>query len=343
MKSLILLTLLVVAAEEDERPTVMIVVGAPGAPEYGEPFREWADRWQRAAEQNGVKCLRFGDGPAGEETDLARLEALLAAEPKQSAEALWLVLLGHGTFDGRVAKFNLRGSDVSAAQLAQWLAPFKRPVAVVNCASASAPFINRLSGPGRAIVTATKSGFEYNYARFGDFLSKAIADPAADLDKDEQTSLLEAFLSASAGVVEFYQQEARLATETALIDDNGDRLGTPAGWFRGTRTTRRAKDDASPDGSLAGRFHLARSRLEQRMPPEVRARRDELERALAALRQGKTDETDEDAYYARLEPLLVELARLYADLEKPAVPAIDLQKDNAMRAANGSPDSTAQP
>ena len=315
MKPLIVLGCLILGAQAAERPTVLIVVGAPGAPEYGGGFVQWAGRWESAAEKAGAKFLRVGDGPTGEKTDRRRFEALIRAEPKESADALWLVLIGHGTFDGRTAKFNLRGPDVSAAELADWLAPFKRPLAVVNCASASAPFINRLSAPGRVVVTATKSGYELNYARFGDYLSAAMATGAADLDKDEETSLLEAFLLASARTAEFYEQDARLATETALIDDNGDGLGTPAGWFRGTWATRRAKDGASLDGSRARQLHLIRSRPEQGMPREVRARRDELERAVAELRQSKGEKTNEDEYYARLEPLLVELARLYAALE----------------------------
>ena len=165
------------------------------------------------------------------------------------------------------------------------------------------------------MVAATKSGYELNYARLGGYISTAILDPAADLDKDGQTSLLEAFLSASAGVAEFYEQEARLSTETALLDDNGDGLGTPGAWFRGIRATRRAKDGASTDGSRAHQFHLIPSRQERTMPAEVRARRDELEAAVAKLRDSKGEGVPEEEYYAKLEPLLVELARLYAALE----------------------------
>ena len=207
---------------------------------------------------------------------------------------------------------------MAAKELAEWLEPCDRPLAVVNCSSASAPFINRLSGPRRVVVTATKSGYELNYSRFGGYLAEAISDRKIDIDKDAQISLLEAFLAASARTAEFYEQEARLATEHALIDDNGDGLGTPAEWFRGTRAVRRAKDGASLDGTRARQLHLIRSPAEQSLAPDVRARRDELERAVALLRDGKPEDADEDAYYAELETLLVELARLYASLEEPA-------------------------
>jgi hypothetical protein len=317
MTSLVLITFLLVAPAPVEQPTVVIVVGAAGASEYGAAFARWAGRWELAAEKGGATCVRVDDRDAAEKSDHERLKAILAAEPKESAEPLWLVLVGHGTFDGEAARFNLRGPDVSATELAAWLGPFGRPVVVVNCASASGPFVNRLSGPDRVVVSATKSGYEQNYARFGDYLSAAISDPAADLDKDDETSLLEAFLLASGRVAEFYEQDGRLATETALLDDNGDGQGTPAAWFRGVRTRRRGRDGAAPDGSRARQVHLIRSPAEQIVPPDVRARRDELERAVARLRDGKNEKTNEDDYYAELEPLFLELARLYATLEAP--------------------------
>ena len=48
---------------------------------------------------------------------------------------------------------------------------------VINCASASGPFINRLSGPNRVVVSSTKSGFELNFSRFGQYLAEAISRP----------------------------------------------------------------------------------------------------------------------------------------------------------------------
>jgi hypothetical protein len=160
------------------------------------------------------------------------------------------------------------------------------------------------------IVTATRSGYEQNYARLGKYISEAIADPAADLDKDGQTSLLEAFVMGSRKTADFYSSEGRLATEHALLDDNGDGAGTQADWFRGVRAVKKPEKGASIDGLRAHQIHLVRSESEQRLPPEVRARRDELELSIATLRESKAA-INEAEYYRQLEPLLIEISQLY--------------------------------
>lgn len=297
-----------------EKTSVIVVVGAPGEEDYGRSFAEWAGRWQDAARNGNATCTVIGLEKEGSTPDREQLRNQLAAEPKEGAE-LWLILIGHGTFDGKEAKFNLRSNDVAATELLGWLQPFRRPVAVINTASASAPFLQKLSSTNRVVITATRSGSEVNFARFGNYLSSAIASPSADLDKDGQTSLLEAFLMASREVKEFYDIEGRLATEHALIDDTGDGLGTPPDWFRGIRASKSAKDGAALDGFRAHQFHLVRSLAEQKLQPEVRARRDELEREIAAFRSQKT-KLPEDEYYQKLEVMLLELSRLYASAEK---------------------------
>jgi hypothetical protein len=302
-----------VSTGTEDRPCVVIVVGAPGTPEYASEFRRWADQWTAAAAKAGAESIRIGlDRPEGG-SDRDRLGTILR-EKSQSAgrEPLWIVLIGHGTYDGREAKFNLRGPDLTDLEFAGWLERSQRPVVVLDCASASAPFLNRLSGANRIVVTATKSGHETNYARFGQYLAEAIADPRADLDKDGQVSLLEAFLTASHRVAEYYKAHAQLATEHPLLDDNADRLGTPADWFRGVRATRTAREGASPDGIRAHQLHLILSDRERAIPAEVRRRRDQIERSIAALRDQKA-KLAEDDYYDRLEPLMVELGHLYRD------------------------------
>lgn len=299
-------------AEQGDTPkaTVVVVVGAMGAPEYAAKFAEWARLWEKACARGEAKLITIGLDKTAKSDDRATLRETLEAESKELSTALWLVLIGHGTFDGRTAKFNLRGPDISADDLAEWLRPVLRPVAIINAASSSAPFLSKLSAPHRVVITATKSGFEHNYARFGQYLAGAIAAPEADLDKDGQTSLLEAFLTASSQVDEFYAAAGRLVTEHALLDDNGDRLGTRADWFRGIRPIQKAEDDAPLDGYRAHQFHLVRSEAERKMPPDLRAQRDRLELEVMKLRDAR-DDFPEEEYFSKLEALLYQIARIY--------------------------------
>ena len=301
--------LFVSAASAADQRTLVLVIGAAGEPEYAEQFSASADLWKRAATNGGFNISVIGESTNGE-NDRAELLGVLTNEIVRPADELWLVFIGHGTFDGRAAKFNLRGPDISADELAAVLKPCRRPLAVIQCASASGPFLNPLSAPGRVIITATRSGYEVNATRFGNYFARAVADPAADLDKDGQTSLLEAFLMASRQVDDFYKDAGRMATEHALLDDNGDGLGTPADWFKGVRAVKKAADGKSVDGVRAQQMFLVRSATEQELSSELRARRDELESQLSALRDRK-NQMKEDDYYNQLEKILVEMAKLY--------------------------------
>jgi len=308
------------ASQQDSqtRPAVVVVVGAPGTPEYATQFTAWAKLWEQACAKSGATFAAVGLDEPGTSSDLARIQQILAGHSEENATALWLVLIGHGTFDGRTPKFNLRGPDLSAKDLAEWLKPVRRPIAVIDAASSSAPFLKELSSPGRIIITATKSGFEQNYARFGQYFAEAIVDRKADLDKDGQTSLLEAFLSASHAVGQFYAAAGRLATEHALLDDNSDGLGTPAEWFRGIRPVQKASDGAALDGYRAHQLHLVHSASENAMPAERRAKRDQLELQVMEFRDSKAKYSEEE-YFSKLEPLLREIAQIYEQMDKPGL------------------------
>jgi hypothetical protein len=281
-------------------------------------FRKWADQWQQSirefedkqpANRSNFEIVLIGEN-ASDENDRNRLEDSIKICKDANLDSLWIVFLGHGTFDNKTAKFNLRGPDVSAKQIKSWLNPLPCPIVIINCASASGPFINQLAAPNRIVVTATKSGFQYNFARFGQFFCEAIGDPSIDLDKDQQTSLLESFLAASAKTQQYYQQENRLATELALIDDNGDGKGTPADWFQGIRAVEKPKNGEA-DGLAANQIFLFRRGAELELNSEQSRRRNELERQLEELRQQKKT-LGEDVYYVRLEDIMVELAEIYA-------------------------------
>jgi hypothetical protein len=294
-----------------EQATVIVIAGAPGDQEFAADINTQLDAWSKVSRQAGAQHIAIGGGePKANENDRDAVRRALETERKEGRGELWIVLIGHGTFDGKEAKLNLRGPDVASGELAEWLKPFQRPMAIIDTTSASAPFMARLAAPQRVIVTATRSGYQHNYARFGKFLAEALADPKSDLDKDDQISLLESYLTASHRTHEFYKTEGRLATEHALLDDNGDGLGTPADWFRGVHATKRPKDGAAADGTRAHQFHLVRSAAEQQLGPELRAKRDRLEQRVAELRAAKA-KMAEETYLRELEKVLLELADLY--------------------------------
>lgn len=308
-------------SEDPKSPSadMILVLGAPGTDEYRDMFQSWADRWIAAAKRGSVQVTIIGKHAEETPTDYDRLQAALDTAKKETDKPLWLVLIGHGTFDRKTARFNLRGPDVSADDLAEWLKPLQRPVAVIDCSSSSAPFLMALSAPGRVVITATKSGGEENFSRFGEFLAKSIDDPAADLDKDDQTSLWEAYLAASRRTAEFYSADGRLLTEHALLDDNGDGQGTRADIFQGLVLKEGTETAADTDGPLAHQWHLVPSDRDAKLPAEVRKKRDALELEIIQLRQRKS-KFKEDDYYQRLEELLVELARLNSSERRPSGP-----------------------
>lgn len=312
------------ARAADETQDVLVIVGAAGAPEYAAGFTAAAEAWRKASQAGGARCTIIGAAEMETEatapeavSDKARAQQWLDALDAKSSAPVWITYLGHGTFDGREARLNLRGPDVSAAEMQAWLAPVRRPLIFIDGGSASGPFLAALSAPGRIIVTATESGNEVNYARLGEKFAEAIADPNADLDQDGQTSVLEAFLSAAQRVQVFYAEAQRMATEHALIDDNGDKHGTPPDWFRGTRATKKAEGGATVDGVRAHRVALVMSEAEKRLTAAQRDARDRLEDELERLRERKPKMAERD-YMRELEILMRKLSAIYQATPAPA-------------------------
>ncbi len=221
-------------------------------------------------------------------------------------DRVFIVLIGHGNPRGSGAAFNLPGPDITAAELAEALGVLEEQVViVVNTASASGPFIKALSAPERVVITATSSGREYHATLFGDHFVKAFSGGAADSNKDERISMLEAFEYARREVRRDFDSDKRLLTEHALLDDNGDGEGSlEPGEFE-------------PDGALANRLYLQQApALALGSSAELVGmveRRQELEQAISELKRER-DSLARDDYYARLEELLVELALLSREI-----------------------------
>lgn len=305
--------LLVPVGASEPSPDLVLLVGAPGEKEYGDDFDSTAEQWKEAAAKANRAFAEINEAAGTHQ--LRDFTNLLQRIDRGGPAELWLVFIGHGTFDGKEARFNLVGPDLATETLASLVQPFTRPLVLVNSASASAPFLNKISATNRIIVTATRSGWEENYTRFGRYFGKSLVEPSSDLDKDGQVSVLESFLSATHQVAEFYKNEKRLATEHALLDDNGDKKGTPASFFLGTRPAKKADDGTAVDGFRAHQVHFVRSEEEEKLTAEQRARRNELEVELERLR-GRKAELREEEYLVELERILLKISRIYVEEDK---------------------------
>ena len=234
------------------------------------------------------------------QAEITRAFANLAKSAKED-DVVFVVLIGHGTYDGRAAKFNLPGPDMTAADFAPLLKSLKvKQVVFVNTASASGPFIEELSAPGRTIVTATRSGAERFATLFGGYFVDALSGDAADADRNHRVSVLEAFDAARLGVGRAYEQAGTMLTEHPLLDDSGDKQGSP---------------DPKPDGKngrIAAVLSLGTPTAAEALPEDPKVRvlyeeRRDLERRVEGLKLMKTG-MDPDRYAAELEKLLTALA-----------------------------------
>ncbi len=296
------------------RTHVLVVVGLGGNSEYRAAFHRQATtliealRTRHGVAADHITYLgeRVETDPgaiAGRSTRQEILQAL--AEIRAGAEPmdrLLVVLIGHGTEDRGEARFNVPGPDLTPGDLAEALAAFPtQTVAVVHLGSASGGFLKPLSAPNRIVITATRSARERFATEFGRFFIDAVAGEDADLDKDERTSLLEAFLYARQETARFYEEENELLVEHALLDDNGDGEGSANA------------DVTGPDGMLAATFQLggvSGTSAQRPDDPELArlyGEREAIQARIAELRAAR-DTMEEEAYLSAMEELLVELA-----------------------------------
>lgn len=299
-----------VAAAEDNTH-LAVIVGLAGEAEHGELFRKWAGTLvETASGRFGIAKDRIvyldadeaAKGAAGRSTrqEIERTFDRLAAQATPD-DTVVVVLIGHGTFDGRAAKFNLPGPDMGPAEFAPLLKKVRaKHVVFVNTASASGPFMTELAGPGRTIVTATRSGAEQYSTLFGGFFIDALTNEAADTDKNKRVSILEAFNAARREVATAYQREGIMLTEHAMLDDSGDGKGA----------LEPSADGA--DGRFASIVALGSAADAAPLPEDPKLRqlyveRRELERRVESLKLLKGG-MEPARYSAELERLVTELA-----------------------------------
>ncbi len=289
---------------------VLVIVGAPGEELYAEGFENAAKAWEEAGDATNAVIDFIGRDASDDTTPKEQIQTWIQELDTDSPAPAWIVYIGHGTYNRRDAFINVSGPDITAKQLADWLPTMDRTLIFIHGGSASSPFMNALSAPNRIIITGTRNPDEINYTRFGEYFANVLARSDGDIDQDGQTSLLEAFLSTADRVESFYQDQGRLASEHALIDDNGDQFGTPPDWFRGVRVTKQSKDGKEPDGFRAHQIALIPSAQEKLLTAEQRTERDALEADIEVLRKRK-DTLEEAIYYEVLEAILGKLSNIY--------------------------------
>jgi hypothetical protein len=86
--------------------TILLLIGSDGSTEYGDAFREEAAVWIEAARKAGAEMKVVGIEDSGKDNDAEIFKKHLT---EIKTGQLWVVLIGHGSFDGREAKFNVRG------------------------------------------------------------------------------------------------------------------------------------------------------------------------------------------------------------------------------------------
>ncbi len=302
---------------------VIIVVGAGGEIEYEAEFRTAAEKWIDACQAAKLSYKVIGlQDDSSESNSLSDREILLAELKKwsiDSASYKWIVMIGHGTSTKQASNFNLRGDDISVSDLKQLLSNVGSPVVIAACFSTSGAWIPELAASDRTVVAATKSGAEINYSRFAKYFAESIYDMSVDLDHDKEVSLLEAFLSASRKTERFYAEDNRLASEHAIIDDNGDGKGTTVDFYEGLQLKPNLKTPTAVDGANARKIVLVPNLSSQSLGPDDLAERDQLEKQIEVLKTRKSTMSP-DEYYSQLEQVFLRLAKLYSESANSELP-----------------------
>lgn len=280
---------------------LLVIAGVGGDEAHSTQFHKWATTVIDAAIKSGLPESSITYLAERTELDPARIKlrstrenvlaafADLAKSAKVNDEII-ILLIGHGTFDGKTAAFNLPGPDLAAPEYAKLLEKFPtQRIAFIHTGSSSGAFVPVLAGPARTIIAATRTGGERNETRFPEYFVQGLSTDEADSDRNGRVSILEAFEFARNRVAASYEKGGHILTEHATLDDGSE-------------------------GKFASTQYLAppRSRTAEiaKADPKLRAlveERDALDKEIAALRLRKNQMNDAE-YQQQLEKLVTDLA-----------------------------------
>jgi hypothetical protein len=303
-----LLAVLIAAALSAHASTHYVTItGLGGEADYTQRFKMWAEdidtSLKRAGGDINVVTLHV---PTREQVR-TRFNEL--ARQAKATDTLVVTLIGHGTYDGVDYKFNLQGPDITATELGGLMdhIPAQRQLVIITteCSGGS---IEHLRRPSRIVIAATRAGTERNATVFARYWAEALREPAADTDKNEAVSALEAFRYAQQKTTDFFETQKRLATEHSVIEDTGKGAGE------------RNPSAENGEGKLAASFPVVRlganaaaSRDPAKRP--LLERKEQLEQAIDKLKFEKAA-MPEAEYKRQLTQLLLELAKVQEAIDK---------------------------
>jgi len=306
MKTLALM--LLAACSAPAATYYVTLAGLGGELDYTQRFKMWADdidgSLKKAGSDNVVATL------VAPQLDQIKTRMANIASQAKPADSLVVILIGHGSYDGREYKFNIPGPDMTAGDLAALMdrVPAQRQL-VVNMTSCSGGSIETLRKANRIVISATKTGTEKNATNFARYFAEALREPAADTDKNESVSALEAFKYAQTKTTEFFDTQKRLATEHSVIEDTGKGTGE------------RAATAENGQGKLAASFTVVRlgANAAAARDPNKRPLLDKKEQLEQAIEKLKFEKAAMPAaeYRRQLTQLLLELAKTQEALDKP--------------------------
>jgi hypothetical protein len=268
----------------------LVVGGLGGEPKYQEQFdKATAEIAAVARRTSGNDRVILLQGESATRAAVVKAFDSLRTRTKP-ADSVAVVLVGHGSFDGDTYKFNLPGPDIDGTDLKRLLGavPAKSQL-VVDATSASGAVLD-WANDNRVVITATRSGFERNATRFPELFAAALAEGAADINKNGIITAQEAFDYASRSVAESFTKQGTLATEHPQMKGGG-----------------------------AARFTVARLGVAATAPanPEVAAlttERERLDGQIEALKE-RREQMPADAYLDQLQNLLVQLAEVQGKID----------------------------
>jgi len=306
-----LAAILLLAALSAPAATFYVTIsGLGGEPDYDQRFKGWANDIDSSLKKAGESNVITMIAPT---RDQIRVRFETIAKDAKPTDSLVVMLIGHGTFDGVDYKFNIPGPDITGLELAGLLdkVPATRQL-VMNGTSCSGASIEFLRKPNRIVIAATKTGTEKNATVFARFWAEALRDPAADIDKNESVSALEAFHYAQKKTKEFFDTQKRLATEHSVLEDTGK--------GGGVATTGNGPDPDTGEGKLASSFALVRlgANAAAAKDPAKKAlldQKEQIESAIDELKYQKAGMSAED-YKKQLTRLLLELSRIQVEIDK---------------------------